>query len=60
MEALLNLGVSFPQLNPNAVQSLVVLWVLCRVNNFPDLPFEEFRAQYMVKNSLNCEESYYF
>ena len=43
-EALLNVDVSLPQLNPNAVQSLVVLWVLYRINNFPDLPFEEFRA----------------
>ena len=42
-EALLNLDVSLPQLNSNTVQSLVALWVLYRVNNFPSLPFEEFQ-----------------
>ena len=43
-EALLNLDVSLPQLNLNAAQSLVALWVLYRVNYFPDLTLEEFRA----------------
>ena len=56
---MLNLVVSLPQLNPNVVQCLVALWVLYRVNSFPDLSFEEFRAQYVV-NSSNCEGSYYF
>ena len=41
-EALLNLDVSLPQLNPNAMQSLVALWVLYRINRFPDLTLEEF------------------
>ena len=59
-EALLNLDVSLPQLNLNAVQSLVTLWVLYRINRFPDLTLEEFRAQYAMKNSPNCEGSYYF
>ena len=59
-EALLNLDVSLPQLNLNAVQSLVALWVLYRINHFLDLTVEEFRAQYAVKNSPNCNGSYYF
>ena len=59
-EALLNLDVSLPQLNRNTVQSLVALWVLCCVNRFLDLTLEEFRAQYAMKNSPNCEGSYYF
>ena len=59
-EALLNLDVSLPQLNQNAVQSLVALWVLYRVNGFLDLKLEEFRALYVKKNSLNYEGSYYF
>ena len=59
-EALLNLGVSLPQLNPNAVHSLVVLWVLYRLNRFPDFTVEEFQAAYTVKNSPNCNGSYYF
>ena len=59
-EALLNLDVSFLQLNPNVVQSLVVLYVFYWINRFPDLMLEEFRAQYAVKNSLNCNDSYYF
>ena len=41
-EVLLNLDISLPQLNSNAVQSLVVLWVLYRINDFPDLTLEEF------------------
>ena len=41
-EALLNMDISLPQLNPNAVQSLVALWVLYRLNRFPDLMVEEF------------------
>ena len=59
-EALLNLDVSLPQLNQNAVQSLVVLWVLYRLNHFPDLTVEEFQAAYAMKNSPNCNDSYYF
>ena len=59
-EALLNLDVSLPQLNPNAVQSLVALWALYKVNSFPDLTVEEFRAAYAVKNSPNYNGSYYF
>ena len=59
-EALLNLDVSLLQLNPNAVQSLVALWVLYRGNRFLDLTLEEFQAHYAVKNSPNCEGSYYF
>ena len=43
-EALLNLDVNLPQLNPNAVQSLVALWVLYHINRFSDLTLEEFRA----------------
>ena len=43
-EALLNLDVSLPQLSPNAVQFLVALWVLYRINDFPNLMLEEFRA----------------
>ena len=39
---------------------MVALWVLYIVNNFPDLLLEEFRAHYAIKNSLNCEGSYYF
>ena len=59
-EVLLNMDISFPQLNPNAVQSLVVLWVLYRLNRFPDLTVEEFRAAYALKNSPNCNSLYYF
>ena len=59
-EALLNFDVSVPYLNLNAVQSLVALWVLYRVNRFPDLILEEFRAQYIMKNFSNYEGSYYF
>ena len=44
----------------NAVQSLVALWVLYHINRFLDLILEEFRAQYTMKNSSNCEGSYYF
>ena len=43
-ETLLNLDVSLPQLNSNAVQYLVALWVLYHVNRFPDLTLEDFRA----------------
>ena len=50
-EALLNLDVSLPQLNPNAVESLVALWVLYRINRFPDLTLEKFQAHYTMKNS---------
>ena len=59
-EALLNLDVSLPHLNLNAMQSLVVLWVLYRLNRFPDLTIEEFRATYAVKNSPTYNNSYYF
>ena len=41
-EALLNLDISLPQLKSNAVQSLVALWVLYRLNRFPDLTVEGF------------------
>ena len=41
-DALLNLDVSLPQLNLNAVQSLVALLVLYCINLFPDLTLEEF------------------
>ena len=56
----MNLDFSLLQLNPNPVQSLVALWVLYRINRFPDLTLEEFRAHYAVKNSPNYEGSYYF
>ena len=59
-EVLLNLDISLRQLNPNAVQSLVALWALYRLLHFPDLTVEEFRAAYAVKNSPNCNDSYYF
>ena len=59
-EALLNLDISLPQLNPNAVQSLVALWVLYRLNRFPDFMVDKFRAAYAVKNSPNCNGLYYF
>ena len=59
-DTLLNLVVSLPQLNANVVQTLVALWVLYCINCFPDLMLEEFRAHYVMKNSLNCETSYYF
>ena len=59
-EALLNLDVSLPQLNLNAMQSLVAIWILYKLNYFPDLMVEEFRAAYAVKNSPNCNGSYYF
>ena len=59
-EALLNLDVSLPQLNPNVIQSLVALWVLYHINSFFDLSFDEFWVQYPIKNSLNYEGSYYF
>ena len=57
---LLNLDISLPQLNPNAVQSLVALWALYRLLCFPGLTVEELRAAYAVKNSPNCNGSYYF
>ena len=41
-EALLNMDISLPQLNSNAVQSLVALWVLYRLLRFLDLTVEEF------------------
>ena len=41
-EALLNLDVSLPQLNPNTMQSLIALWVFYQINRFPDLTVEEF------------------
>ena len=56
----MNLEISLPQLNLNAVQSLVALWALYRLLDFPDLTVEELRAAYVVKNSLNCNDSYYF
>ena len=59
-EVLLNLDISLPQLNPNAVQSLVVLWAFYRLFHFPALTVEELRAAYAVKNSHNCNDSYYF
>ena len=59
-EVLFNMDISLPQLNPNAVQSLVAPWVIYRLNSFLYLTVEEFRAAYTVKNSPNCNGSYYF
>ena len=59
-EALLNLDVSLPQLNPNAYQCMVALWALYHVFGFPNLTVEELRAAYSVKNTPNCDGSYYF
>ena len=59
-EVLLNLDVSLLQLNPNAYQCMVALWALYRVLNFPDLSVEELRAAYSIKNTPNCDGSYYF
>ena len=42
-EALLNLDVSLPQLNLNMMQSFVALWVLYRLNRFPDLTWKSFK-----------------
>ena len=39
---------------------MVALWVLYRVLGFPDLTVEELRAAYSVKNTPNCDGSYYF
>ena len=41
-EALLNLDISLPQLNSNAVQSLVAVWVFYWISHFLDLTVEEF------------------
>ena len=59
-EVLFNMDINLPQLNPNAVQSLVALWVIYRLNRFFYLTLEEFQAAYTVKNSPNCNGSYYF
>ena len=59
-EVLLNLEISLPQLNPNAVQCIVALWALYRMLGFPDMTVEELRVAYSVKNTLNCDGSYYF
>ena len=59
-EMLLNMDISLPQLNSNAVQSLVALWVLYRLLCFPDPTVEEFLVAYAIKNSPNCNGSYYF
>ena len=56
----MNLEISLPQLNPNVVQWMVALWALYRVLGFPDLTVEELRALYSVKNTPNCDDSYYF
>ena len=40
-EVLLNLEISLPQLNPDAIQCMVALWALYRVLGFPDLTVEE-------------------
>ena len=40
-EVLLNLDISLPQINPNAMQSLVAFWAIYRLLNFPDLTEEE-------------------
>ena len=59
-EVLLNLEISLPQPNPNAYQCMLALWALYRVLGFPDLTVEELRAAYSVKNTPNCDGSYYF
>ena len=59
-EVLLNLDISLPQLNLNAMQSLVALWALYQLLRFPDLTVEKLRAAYAVKNSHNYNSSYYF
>ena len=56
----MNLDISVPQLNLNVVQSLVALWALYRLFNFLELTVEELRVAYTVKNSPNCNGSYYF
>ena len=59
-EVLLNFDVSLPQLNPNAYQCMVALWALYRVLGFLDLSVEELRVAYSIKNTPNCDSSYYF
>ena len=39
---------------------MVALWALYRMLGFPDLTVEELRAAYSVKNTSNCDGSYYF
>ena len=39
---------------------MVALWALYRVLGFPDLTVEELRVAYSVKNTPNCDDSYYF
>ena len=39
---------------------MVALWALYHVLDFPDLTMEELRAAYSVKNTRNCDDSYYF
>ena len=56
----MNLEINLSQLNLNAAQSLVALWALYRLLNFPELTVEELQAAYAVKNSHNYNSSYYF
>ena len=39
---------------------MLALWVLYQVLDFPDRIVEELRAAYTVKNTPNCDGSYYF
>ena len=39
---------------------MVALWAFYRLLGFPDLPMEELRATYSVKNTPHCDGSYYF
>ena len=59
-DMLLNLDISLPQLNPNTVQCMVALWALYHELGFLDLTVEELRVAYSVKNTPNCNGSYYF
>ena len=54
------MDVSLPQLNPNAYQCMVALRAIYRVLGFPDLTVEELLAAYLVKNTPNCDDAYYF
>ena len=39
---------------------MVALWALYQVLDFLDLSVEELRAAYSIKNTPNCDSSYYF
>ena len=58
-EVLVNLEISLPQLNPNTYQCMVALWAFYRVLGFLDMMVEELRAAYSVKNTPNCNGSYF-